>query len=201
LSSVLRESPAVRLFTARLDRGNFSQIGWKRVRGECFDIHFDKADEGAAKVRTFPATPIYDHPDAGHLSTARPHDVDSLLHAAAAGNDVFRDNEFFAGRDGEAAPQDQTASFFFDEDVSFAQGPADFLTHNDPAQRGRNHGVALNALQLVRETSADIRGNFRVLEEQSTLEKLPAMKAGTKNEMAVEKRASPAEKRKQILAH
>jgi len=40
-----------------------------------------------------------------------------------------------------------------------------------------------------------------MLEEQSALEKLPAMQARAQHEMPIEERACLAEKRKQIVAH
>jgi hypothetical protein len=85
--------------------------------------------------------------------------------------------------------------------VSLPKGAANLLANNDSAQSGRNHRVALDRPQFIREPGANISRDSGMLEEQSALEKLPAMQAGAQHEMSIEERACLAEKRKQIFAH
>jgi hypothetical protein len=124
-----------------------------------------------------------------------------LLDAAASGHDILRHDEPFVRPDQETAPQDQTARFFLDEDVAFAERAPNFLADDDSAERRRDDGVEFNAAQFVGQAAANLSRDVGVLEEQRALEKLPAVEAGAKHEMAVEKRAGLAEKRQQILAH
>jgi hypothetical protein len=46
-----------------------------------------------------------------------------------------------------------------------------------------------------------LRGDAGVLEKNGALEELPAVQAGTQDEMAVQQGTGLAEERKQILAH
>jgi hypothetical protein len=148
-----------------------------------------------------PATPIDDDSNARNLSSMGPDDVHGFLDAAAAGNDVFGDNEPLVSPNLKTATQDQGAGIFLDKDVAFAEGAPNFLANDDAAEGRGNDGVAFNAAQLVREQSANMSGDIGVLKEQRALEKLPAVEAGSQDEMAVEQRAGFAEKREQVLAH
>ena len=47
-------------------------------------------------------------------------DVDGFLNPAAAGDDIFRDDELFITGNPKAAPQYEAARFFLGEDVTFA---------------------------------------------------------------------------------
>ena len=85
--------------------------------------------------------------------------------------------------------------------MSFPQGAPDFLTDHDSAQGGRDYRVAIDMPQFIREPGANSRRNSCVLQEQSTLKKLPAMQARPQHKMSIEERARLAEKRKQIVAH
>ncbi len=177
------------------------QIGRQIICLKGFDVHFDQADKRTAKIRPFPAAAIDDHPDGGDVSSVRSHNIDGLLHASAARDHVFGHDEPFVWRDLESPPQHQPARFFLREDVPFPQGAPDFLADDDSAQGGRNHRVAIDLPQFVREPGANIRRDSGVLEEQSALKKLPAMQARAQHEMPIEERARLAEKRKQIVAH
>ena len=53
--------------------------------------------------------------NADHGSAVRADNVNCFLHATALGHDVLDDENFFAGRDFESAPQDQLAVLLFRE--------------------------------------------------------------------------------------
>jgi len=101
----------------------------------------------------------------------------------------------------ESPSQHPPVRFFLHENVSFPQGAPDFLTDNDSAQGGRDHLVAIDVPQFIREPGANIRRKSCVLQEQSALKKLPALQARLQHKMSIDKRTSLAEKRKQIVAH
>ncbi len=177
------------------------QISRQIICLKSFDVHFDQADKRAAKIRPFPAASIDDHPDGGHIPSVRPHNLHGLLHAAAAGDHIFGHDEPFVGPDLESPSQDEPSRFFLRENVPFPQGAPHFLADDNSAQGGRDHRVAVDLAQFVREPRANIRRDPGVLEEQGALKKLPAMQARPQHEMPIEERARLAEKRKQIVAH
>lgn len=181
-------SPRPSLLAARFNRGNSRQIGGQIICLEVFDVHFDQANKGAAKVSPVPATSIDDHRDTGHNPTVGSHNLDRFLDPSAARDHILGHDEPFVRA-------------LFDEYVSLPQGASHFLTDDDPAQGGRNHRIAFDAPHFVREPGANIRRDSRVLEDQSALKKLPAMQARPQDKMPVEECARLAKKRKQIVAH
>jgi hypothetical protein len=131
----------------------------------------------------------------------RSHNLDRFLDPSAARDHVLGHEEPFVRANLESASQHQPAGFLLHEYVSLPQRASHFLTDDDPAQGGRNHRVAFDVPQFVREPGANIRRDSRVLKEQSALKKLPAMQARPQDKMPVEERARLAKKRKQIVAH
>jgi len=97
---------------ARLHGGDFGQIGREIVGGEGFDIHFDQAHERTTKIRFGCAAAIDNHADSGDDTTVGVDDVDCFLHAAAARDDVFDNNESLVRRNLKAAAENQFAFVF-----------------------------------------------------------------------------------------
>jgi hypothetical protein len=198
---MLGHIPRHHLFASGFDRGNFRKIGRQLICLKGFDVHFDQADKRTAKVRPFPAASIDDHPDRGNMATVRSHNLKRFLHPSAARDHILGHDEPFVRPNLEPPSQHQPAGFFLRENVSFPQGAPDFLTDDDSAQGGRDHRVAIDVPQFIREPGANIRRNSCVLQEQSALKELAAMQARPQHEMSIEERARLAEKRKQIVAH
>ena len=109
-----------RLFAARFSGGDFGEIWWEIICGECLDIHFDQAHEWAAEIRFSCAASIYNYADSRDDAAMRTHDVDCLLHAASACDDVFDHDEFLVRRNLKTAAQNEIAVIFFDKDMAFA---------------------------------------------------------------------------------
>jgi hypothetical protein len=109
-----------RLLAAGFDGGDGDQVRGKIVRGEGLDVHFDQTNEWTTEVRALSATAIDDHADSGDDTAPLADDVDCLLHATAARNDIFRDDEPLVRRNLETAAQDQSAALFLREDMTFA---------------------------------------------------------------------------------
>jgi hypothetical protein len=121
-------------------------------------------------------------------------DVDGLHESASAGDDVFDDDETFAGLDLETAAHDERAIVvFFGENVRLTQLARDFLSDNDAAEGGGDDGVAFDVAELRGESGADLLGDLGVTQEEGALEKLAAVQAGAEDEVSVEKRAGLAE--------
>src|SRR3954452_8660248 len=191
----------MRLFAARLYRGCSGEISRQLVRIECLHIHFNQADEAAPVIGSLPAASVDDHADTGDFCAVSPNNIDRLLDPAAAGDNIFRHDEPLVRANLETAAQDQPARFFLHKNMPLSKGAADFLAHDNPAERRRNHGVAFKISQFIRETSADVRSGIRVLEEQGTLKKLAAMQTGAENEMTVQQCTRATKYREQILTH
>jgi hypothetical protein len=189
------------LFASGFDRGNFREISRQIICLKSFDVHLDQADKRTAKVRPFSAASIDDHPDRSNIPTVRSHNVDGFLHPSAARDHILGHDEPFVRPNLESPSQHQPAGLLLHENVSFPQGAPDFLTYDDSTQGGRDHRVAIDVPQFIREPGANIRRNSGVLQEQSALKKLPAMQARPQDEMSIEERARLTEKRKQIIAH
>ena len=85
-------------FAPRLHRGHRRQIRWKLVCFEVFNLQLDQTDERTTEIRFVCAAAIDDHADAGNDAAVLMHDVDRLLDASAARDDVFGDDEFFVSR-------------------------------------------------------------------------------------------------------
>src|SRR5437867_2129918 len=77
------------LFAARLHGGSFGEVWREIVRQECFDIHFDQAHERAAEIRFRSSAPIDNYAHCGDDAALGMDDIDRLLHASAAGDNVF----------------------------------------------------------------------------------------------------------------
>src|SRR6476646_10482177 len=109
-----------RLLAARLNGGDFSEIGREFVGGERLHIHFDQAHEWTAKVRFGCTASIYNHADCGDDAAMGAHDIDRLLHAAATGHDVFDHNEFLVRQNLKTAAQNELAFVFLYKNMVFA---------------------------------------------------------------------------------
>ena len=118
-----------------------------------FDVHLDKADKGAAKIRPFPAAAIDDHTDPGDFTAVRAHNIDGFLHPSAPRDDIFGHDELLAGRDLEAAPEHQAARFFLNENVAFSERTANFMPDDDSSEGRGNHGVALDSRAVCRRAA------------------------------------------------
>jgi hypothetical protein len=191
----------VLLLATGFDGGNASQIRWHLIGLEGLHIHFDQADEWATVIGPLTTAAIDNDADAGDLSAVGADDVDGFLNAAATRDDVLGHDEPFVRPDLETAPENQAASLFLHKNVAFPERAPDFLADNDAAKGRGNDGIALDTAQLISEPRANVGSDVRVLQEQRTLEELPAVQAGAQNEMAVEQRPSLPEEREKIVGH
>ena len=189
------------LLAAGFNRWDGSEIRGQLIGRERFNVHLDETDERAAVIGTLPAATVHDYANAGHPAAVRAHDIDGFLHAAAASDDIFGNDETLVRPDLKTAAQDQSARLLFDEDMSFAQRSSNFLSNDDSAKGRGDNGVAFDVTQFVGQPSADVRGDVGVLKQDRALKELPAMQAGAQYEMTVQERAGFSEEREQVLAH
>ena len=189
------------LFAARFDRGNFGEISRKRIRFKGFHFHLDKTDKGTTEVRFLLAAAIDNHADRGNDPAVCVHDIDRLLDAPAACDNVFGDDEFFALVDRKPTSQSEAAGFFLDKDVTLTQGATDFLPDDDAAEGRGDDGVAIERAQFISQLSAHALRDVGVLQQKRALKILATVQTGTQNKVTVEQRTSFAEEGKKILAH
>lgn len=128
------------------------------------------------------------------------NDIESFLDAAAFGDDVFDDEDFFAGRNLEAAAKGEFAFLLFDEDEANAELAGDFLAEHEAAHGRRNDGSSAEVANFGGEFSAEFFDDGHLLEGEGALEKLAAMKATAKDEMAFEQSAGVAEDLENVLS-
>ena len=114
------EDNAFYLFAARFNGGNLGEIRREIVRGERLDIHFDQAHKRAAEVRLGCTASIHNHADRCDDTAMRAYDIDCLLHAASASDDVFDHNEPFVRRNLKTAAQNEFAFVFLCKNMAFS---------------------------------------------------------------------------------
>ena len=147
------------------------------------------------------AAAVHDDADSRDLPAVGTDNVNGFLDAAAARDNVLRNDEPLVRCDLEAATENEPALVLLHENVALTQGSADFLSDHDPAKSGGDDRVAFKMPKLVRQPPADVCRDVGILEEKRALKKLPAMQAGSQNEVAIEQSPCSAEEREQILAH
>ena len=127
---------------------------------------------------------IHDHRYADHFPTVRADDLHGFFDTAALSDDVFNDKDAFAGRNLEAAAKGEFAFLLFDEDETTAELAGDFLTDDEAAHRGRNHGGGGEGSNLLGKGMAEFFDNGHFLEGERALEELARMKAAAEDEMS-----------------
>src|SRR5438105_3236777 len=110
------------LFASWFDRRDPGEIGRKFFRLECLNVHFHEADEWATEVWFIGVAAVDDYADCRDNSAMLANDVDCLLNPSAARDDVLGDNKLFTLVDPKSAAQGESARFFLDKYVAFAQG-------------------------------------------------------------------------------
>ena len=73
--------------------------------------------------------------DMGDFTTVGAHDVDGFLNSAAFGDDIFDDQALLAGRDPEAATEDELALLLLNVDEAKPKLAGDFLADNQSSHR------------------------------------------------------------------
>jgi hypothetical protein len=127
------------LFAAGFDGGDGGEVGGKFIGREGFDVEGEEAEGGDAEVDGAVGA-VHGHGDADDFAVVRADDVDGFLDAAALGDDVLNDEDFFAGGDFEAAAEDEFAVFLFDEDEAGFELACDFLAEHEAAHGGGDDG-------------------------------------------------------------
>ena len=158
---------------------------------EGFHLQRDEAELRHAKLGLAVGA-VHDHRHAGDVPAVGANDGHRFLHAPAFGHDIFHDEDVFAGRNFEAAPQHELAFLFFHEDEPRAKLPRDFLPNDEAAHRGRDHSEGAERFDLGGERRAEFFHDGHLLQGEGALEKLPAVQAAAENEMAFEQRAGVA---------
>ena len=75
--------------------------------------------------------------------------VDGFLDTAAAGDDVFYDEDAFVGVEFEATAKDERVVLFFWEDEAFIELAGDFLTDDEGTHGRGEDGFALDVAEFL----------------------------------------------------
>lgn len=175
------------LFASGFNCGSAGQIGWEFVGFEGLDVELHQTHKRRAEVGQSSTATVDEGCDGDDVATSGADDVEGFLDSSAAGHDVLDDEEFVAGMDFKSSPEDEFALFFFGEDVREAEVARDFVTDDEAAESRGDDTVGSEAGEFCGELGADFSGDLGVLEQESTLEELPAVQAGSEKEMAFEK--------------
>ena len=108
------------LFAAGFNGWDFSEIGREVVGGKSLHIHFDQAHKRTTKIWFACAASIYNHADRGNDAAVRVHDIDCLLHATSARDDVFDHKESLLRQNLKTAAQNEFAFIFLYKNVALA---------------------------------------------------------------------------------
>lgn len=127
------------------------------------------------------------------------NDVHSFLHATAFRHHVFDHEDFFSGRNLEAAAQDEFAIFLFGKNESHAKLPGDFLSDDETAHGRSNHGGRSQRADFAGEFRAELLDDRHLLQGQRALEELAAVQTTTQDEMSFEQRAAIAENLQHLI--
>jgi len=190
--SGLKFHPLQRLFTARLHRGDAYEVLGERIGRKSLRGHLNQTHKGAPKVGKGSATAIDNRSRRHHHSAKSTDDVDGFLNAAAARDDILRDNEALTWKHLKATHDKASVPIFLDEDVTGTEMTCHFLTDDNAAYGGGDNRwllavyLRMEGTELLSQLAADLSGYRGILQKQGTLEKVAAMESGTENEMAVE---------------
>jgi hypothetical protein len=150
----------------------------------------DQRNEGTSKIGDLTTAAIYDGSSGEDDAAVVTDNLDGFLNAAAAGDDVFRNDECFARLDLESSAQNESAvAVFFHKNMLFPKMARDFLAHNNAADSWGYDGRCWIGAEFIREQSTDLRGDGSILQEQGALEKLTAMESAAKDKMPIQQGA------------
>src|SRR5439155_18716529 len=108
------------LSAAWFDCRNSGEIGREVVGVERLDTHLDQAHKRAAKIRFGCTASIDNHAYSGDCSAVGVDDIDCLLYASTASDNIFHHDEPFICQNLKTSAQHKFAFFFFGENMAFA---------------------------------------------------------------------------------
>ena len=148
--------------------------------------------EGGVVEPGLAAGAVDEDEDGGDLCAGGLDDVDGLLDAAAAGDDVLGDDVALAGEELEAAHGEGALGVFLGEDALRAQGLGHLVAHEDAAEGGGDdavHGADVGlCLHAAHELGAEGLGVARPAQDLGALEIAVGMELGAELEMALKQR-------------
>jgi hypothetical protein len=141
-----------------------------------------------------PTASVNQYADADDGRTAISQVLDTLQHRPAGGDNVFDDEDVFAGSEQKPAFQRHaTLAVLFGIRGPDAQHTGGFVSERNAARGGPDHQIDPVAGESVGEGRTEFDGDSRILHRARGLEKLPAMPSARVEEMAFEQRALLAE--------
>ena len=162
--------------------GNGGKFRRERVRLICRERKFEQRNCRHGK-RGISGGAIHEHRAGDGNAAPRFDDVCAFNDAPAASYDIFRDEDFFARCDFKIAAQNEFVVFFFRKNEAHAELAGDFLSDDQAAHRGREHGFDTEVFQL-RQKEFDEAGNFvHVLANLRALKIVCAVQAATQDKM------------------
>ena len=167
----------------RLGRRKLRQFGRHGVRRIRREIQFQQRHERHAEFG-LPGRAINERDDGNGVGSVRLQDIQALLRAAAAGDDVFGDDDPLAGTEGKITSQHEFVVFFFNEDETYAELAGDFLADDESAHRRSEDGVTRVRGQFRAEQFNQARDLIHVLANLGALEEMAAVETRAQDEVS-----------------
>ena len=161
------------------------ELGGKFIGFVGGEAEFEEGDGGDVEAGLAGAA-IDEHGDGDGGAAGLANEVQALDHAAAAGDDVFDDEHFLAGREGEAAAEGEGIVDLLGEDVAGGGLAGDFLADDEAAHGRGEHGGEGEAGEFGREEFGEAADGGHVLADFGALEKVATVQAGAEHEMALQ---------------
>jgi hypothetical protein len=124
-----------------------------------------------------PGTAVDDHRDPGDFAAVFADEINRLLHPAAASNNVFRYQDFFAGSNFKTAFEDELIINFIRENGADAKRAGHFLPDNQAADRRGDYALDTGVLEFRGQFGAYFFRHVRILQEQRRLKETVAVQS------------------------
>jgi hypothetical protein len=162
------------------------EIRRELVGFERFHVQFDQTHELASEVWRPIAAPVDQATCRYNRPSKTPYDADRFLNLRTSRNNIFGHYKSFSSRDFESSPQDKLPILLLHKYMPFPKISPDFLSNNDASHGRGNDGFAFDIGQFCRQIRTDLRRDIGMLQYQRALKVLPAVKAGTEDEMTLQ---------------
>ena len=156
------------------------------VGGVSRETEFEQGDGGHVEA-CLPGAAVHEHGDADGGAAGFTHDVQAFEDAAAAGDDVFDDQDALAGAEREATAHDEGVVLLFRKDEARLALARDLLADDEAPHRGGEHGRVGQAGELGQQELGEALDGVHALAHLRALEEMAAVQAGAQDEVALEK--------------
>lgn len=175
---------------SRLDGGEGGQFRRKGVRRVGGKIEAEEGSAGDGKGGLAFAT-VDQHRDADGRSAQSSHDLEGFPDPTAAGDDIFHEEDFFAGMNDEIPPQGEPtgaigSGFLFGEEKTRARLAGHFLTDHETAHGRSQDRRKIPGWQPLQQHFSQAGDPVHPFANPRALEKMPAVQTAPQDKMSAQ---------------